>query len=106
MMRIRRNDTVLVITGRDKGKKGTVIEVDRTKGLVKVAGIGMITKHQKARRQGETPAIKKLESFIRLLRPKVLLLVPSLVLARSMLKQFVRLYKRNLDWAILCKSRA
>lgn len=66
MMRIRRNDTVLVITGRDKGKKGTVIEVDRTKGLVKVAGIGMITKHQKARRQGETPAIKKLESFINL----------------------------------------
>ncbi len=66
MMRIKRNDTVQVITGRDKGKRGTVLEVDCDKGLVKVAGISIVTKHQKARRQGETAAIKKQESFINL----------------------------------------
>lgn len=66
MMRIRRNDTVQIMTGRDKGKRGLVLEVDRDKGLVKVAGLGMVTKHLKARRQGETPTIRKMESFINL----------------------------------------
>lgn len=66
MMRIRKNDTVQVITGKDKGKRGTVLELNQEKGLVKVTGIGMVTKHQKARRQGEVPSIKVRESFINL----------------------------------------
>jgi large subunit ribosomal protein L24 len=66
MMRIRRNDTVQVITGKDKGKRGTVLEVNQGKGLVKVAGIAIVTKHMKARRQGETPSIKRQEAFLHL----------------------------------------
>ena len=64
MMRIKKNDTVLVLTGRDKGKRGTVLEVLSDKGLVKVAGIAIVTKHQKARKQGEISAIKKQEGYI------------------------------------------
>ncbi len=64
MMRIKKNDTVLVLTGRDKGKRGTVLEVVTDKGLVKVAGIAMVTKHYKARKQGEVSAIKKQEGYI------------------------------------------
>lgn len=64
MMRIKKNDTVIVLTGRDKGKKGTVLEVVSEKDLVKVAGIAMHTKHMKARRQGETSTIKKEEGYI------------------------------------------
>lgn len=64
MMRIRRNDTVKVIAGKDKGKQGTVLEVDRTKGKIKVDGIAMVTKHYKARRQGEQSTIKRQENFI------------------------------------------
>jgi len=75
MMRIRRNDTVHVIAGRDKGKRGTVLDVDITNGLIKVAGIGIYTKHQKARRQGEVPAIKKQEGFINI--SNVMLVSPS-----------------------------
>ncbi len=64
MMRIKKNDTVLILTGKDKGKRGTVLEVDLDKDLVKVAGIAMMTKHYKARKQGEASSIKKQEGYI------------------------------------------
>lgn len=64
MLRIKKNDTVLVLTGRDKGKRGTVLEVVADKDLVKVAGVAIVTKHYKARKQGETSAIKKQEGYI------------------------------------------
>ena len=66
MMRIKKNDTVFVLTGKDKGKRGTVLEVEREKSLIKVAGIAMLTKHYKARRQGETSGIRKQEGYINL----------------------------------------
>ena len=45
--KIRKNDTVLVIAGRDKGKQGRVLEVDRTKGRVLVEGVMLNKKHVK-----------------------------------------------------------
>ena len=64
MMRIKKNDTVFVLTGKDKGKRGTVIDIIPDKNLVKVKGIALVTKHIKARRQGEVSAIKKEEGYI------------------------------------------
>ena len=75
MMRIRRNDTVIVLTGRDKGKRGLVVDVNTDKGLIKVAGIALVTKHQKARRQNEVSSIKKMETFINL--SNVMLVSPA-----------------------------
>ena len=46
--KIRKNDTVKVIAGRDKGKTGRVIEVLREKGRVVVEGVMMIKRHTKA----------------------------------------------------------
>ena len=46
--KIRKNDQVIVIAGRDKGKRGRVLEVLPSKGKVKVEGAGMIKKHQRA----------------------------------------------------------
>lgn len=43
-IRIRKGDTVQVIAGRDKGKTGRVLEVDRTKGRVLVEGVMMMKK--------------------------------------------------------------
>lgn len=63
-MSIKKNDTVVVITGKDSGKKGVVIEVLRKKGKVLVKGVGLQTRHVKAKKQGETSSIKQLESFI------------------------------------------
>jgi len=46
--RIRKNDQVIVIAGRDKGKRGRVLAVAPTTGKVKVEGSGIIKRHQKA----------------------------------------------------------
>ena len=66
MMRIKKNDTVLILTGKDKGKRGIVLDIKTDKNLVKVQGVAVMTKHAKARRQGETSAIKKVEAYVNL----------------------------------------
>jgi large subunit ribosomal protein L24 len=50
-MKIKKNDRVMVISGRDKGKSGRVIEVLKTKNKVLVEGIGMIKKATRPNRQ-------------------------------------------------------
>jgi len=47
MQRIRKDDTVIVISGKDKGRTGTVIKVMLEKEDILVAGINMVKKHQK-----------------------------------------------------------
>src|ERR1051325_829319 len=49
--KIRKNDQVVIIAGRDKGKRGRVLEVSPGEGKVKVEGAGMIKRHQKANPQ-------------------------------------------------------
>ena len=46
-MIIKKKDTVLVLSGKDKGKKGEVKSVNPTKNKVVVAGVNMISKHVK-----------------------------------------------------------
>jgi large subunit ribosomal protein L24 len=45
--RIRKGDTVVVIAGRDRGKSGKVLSVDRTAGRVVVEKLNMIKRHTK-----------------------------------------------------------
>ncbi len=47
MAKIKRNDQVIVIAGKDKGKKGRVLRVISDKDRVLVEGVGMIKKHLK-----------------------------------------------------------
>jgi large subunit ribosomal protein L24 len=49
--KIKRNDQVLVIAGKDKGKRGRVLRVITDKDRVLVEGVGMIKKHVKANPQ-------------------------------------------------------
>ena len=46
--KVRKGDQVVVIAGRDNGKRGRVLEVDPAAGRVKVEGVGVIKRHQKA----------------------------------------------------------
>ena len=46
-MRVKKGDTVVVIAGKDKGKKGTIVKVMPKTDRVLVEGVNMITKHQK-----------------------------------------------------------
>lgn len=62
-MKIKKNDTVLVITGKDKGKKGKVIKAVPKENMVIVEGVNVQTKHQKQTRK-EKAEIKHQEGPI------------------------------------------
>ena len=47
-MKIRTDDNVIVISGKDKGKTGKVIRVDRKRGRVFVEGLNIVKRHQRA----------------------------------------------------------
>ncbi len=49
--KIKKNDQVAVIAGRDKGKRGRVLEVAPATGKIKVEGVGVIKRHQRANPQ-------------------------------------------------------
>ena len=63
-MNIRRDDTVVVLSGRDKGVKGKVLSADPKSGKVIVEGVSVAKVHQKPRRQGEEGGIIKMETPI------------------------------------------
>jgi large subunit ribosomal protein L24 len=44
---IKKGDTVIVISGKDRGKKGKVLQVNKKTERVIVEGVNMVTKHQK-----------------------------------------------------------
>ncbi|HEX4947752.1 MAG TPA: 50S ribosomal protein L24 [Blastocatellia bacterium] len=50
-MKIKKNDRVVVISGRDKGKQGRVLEVMKNKNKVLVEGLGIIKKATRPNRQ-------------------------------------------------------
>jgi large subunit ribosomal protein L24 len=52
-MKIKKNDTVKVLTGKDKGKSGRVVRVHLSNNKVVVEGVNLVVKHVRARRQGE-----------------------------------------------------
>ena len=63
-LHIKREDTVVVLSGEDKGKRGTVIAVSPEEGKVIVSGVHTVSKHTTARRQGEASQIVKTEGAI------------------------------------------
>ena len=63
-MNIRKDDIVVVITGKDKGKQGKVLVADPKAGKVIVEGVSVAAKHQKPRKQGEEGGIIKMETPI------------------------------------------
>ncbi len=50
-MHVKSNDQVVVISGKDKGKKGKITAAFPKTGRVVVEGVNVVTKHQKARNQ-------------------------------------------------------
>ena len=63
-MNIKRDDKVVVLSGKDKGKQGKVIKADPKAMKVIVEGVNIATKHQKPRKQGEEGGIFKVETPI------------------------------------------
>ncbi|MCE9585529.1 50S ribosomal protein L24 [Candidatus Nomurabacteria bacterium] len=52
-MKLKKGDNVIVVTGKDKGKKGKITRVLVTKNRVVVEGLNMMKKHQRPRKSGE-----------------------------------------------------
>jgi len=57
--KIRKGDKVVVLTGRDKGRSGEVIEVRPSEGRALVRGVNMVKRHQKQSAQAEGGIISK-----------------------------------------------
>lgn len=66
MARIKKGDTVEVIAGKDKGRRGAVLKVCPSDDKVLVKDVAMIARHTKSRKQGEQGTIKRRESYIAL----------------------------------------
>ena len=64
-MNIKKNDTVIVLSGKDKGKKGKVLVAMPAENKVIVEGVNVATCHTKPRKQGEQGGIVKRETPIR-----------------------------------------
>ena len=60
-MNVKKGDTVVVLSGKDKGKQGKVLEVSPKEQKVIVDHINMVTKHVKPRKMGEAGGIVKAE---------------------------------------------
>jgi len=62
-MKIKMGNQVKIITGKDKGKTGEVIEINRKLNVIKVKAINLVKKHQKPTKENKGGIISK-ESFI------------------------------------------
>ena len=63
-MNVRKGDTVIVLSGKDKGKQGKVLHSSPKAGKVIVEGVNVAMKHRKPRKQNEEGGIIKMETPI------------------------------------------
>ena len=63
-MSIRKDDMVVVLSGKDKGKQGKILEVMPKEGKVVVENINVVSRHTKPRKQGDQGGILKKEAPI------------------------------------------
>ena len=61
---VKTGDTVVVLSGKDKGKQGKVLSASPKDGMVVVEGVNIVSRHTKPRRQGEEGGIVKREAAI------------------------------------------
>lgn len=62
--KIKKDDTILVISGNDKGKKGRVLSIDKDRDRIIVEGVNIVTKHSKPTQENPDGGILKKEASI------------------------------------------
>ena len=60
-MKIKKGDNVIIITGKDKDKKGKIVHVLARENKVIIEGANMMKKHQRPRKSGEKGSMKSIE---------------------------------------------
>ena len=63
-MSIKKDDLVVVLSGKDKGKRGKVLSTQPAAAKVVVEGVNIVSRHQKPRKQGEEGGITQREAAI------------------------------------------
>ena len=71
-MKIKKNDTVLITSGDDKGKKGKVIHVDPVRGKLQVEGVNIQKKHVRPKKEGEKGQVVEKPGFLSIGKVKML----------------------------------
>ena len=61
-MHVKKNDIVQILSGKNKGKKGKVLEVCPKEGKIIVEGCNIVTKHVKPRKMGDAGGLIKAEA--------------------------------------------
>jgi len=62
--KLKKEDTVEVITGKDKGKRGRILKILRDSGRIVVEGVNIVKKTQKKRKQNDRGGIVEIEAAI------------------------------------------
>jgi len=70
--KLKKNDMVKVLTGKDKGKSGRILEIDSEKGRVLVEGLNMKKKTVRPRNQQEKGGIIEIEGYLHISNVSVL----------------------------------
>jgi len=66
MLKVKKGDTVVILKGKDRGKKAKVLNIFLSKGKALVEGINMAKKHRRATRQDQKGGIVSIEAPIAL----------------------------------------
>ena len=64
-LKIKKGDNVVILSGKDKGKDGEIIDIDRSRDFAKVKSLNMVKKHKKATKENKGGIISK-EAYIHL----------------------------------------
>ena len=70
--KLKKNDLVRILTGKDKGKQGRILEIDTDKGRVLVEGLNMKKKTVRPRNQQEKGGIIEVEGYLHISNVMVL----------------------------------
>lgn len=63
-LNLKKNDTVIVLSGKDKGKKGRVLRAMPSKGTLLVEGVNLVKKHKKPDQRNQSGGILEMEAPI------------------------------------------
>jgi len=61
-VKLKKGDNVRIVAGKDKGKEGRILKIDRKEGRVIVEGLNMVKKTMKPQREGEKGSIAEIEA--------------------------------------------
>lgn len=63
-MKLKKNDNVIMLGGKDRGKTGKILDVDAEDGKIVVEGLNLIKRHLRARKQGQKGQVIAKERYV------------------------------------------